>query len=262
MGVSKIGSMFAPLAEENRMCEKHGEYRAMLVCLPRTKKKMWTGCLACMKEKTELEDAKIREQAMRDRARQRAEAALGRAAIPERFANRKLDNYKVENEGQRKALASATRYIENWKDNLDCGTNLIFAGKPGTGKTHLAIGIAHHVIENGGSALYSRFSEVVMKVKESFGEKGKGERQVIDALKDPDLLIIDEAGKQLGTDFEKNIFFEVINARYEDCKPTILITNLQITELSTYLDPAALDRLREGGGRVVSFDWDSERSRV
>lgn len=262
MGVSSLAAIFRPLETEKRTCAKHGDYEACLFRIPGTNNQRWTECLECQKEKTTQEDARLSENARQEMIRREAEAVLGRAAIPKRFIGRKLDNYRVENEGQKKALASAMRYAENWQDNRDNGVNLILTGHPGTGKTHLAVGIAHHVMSRGGSALYTRVVEVVRAVKDTYSDKTKTERQVIDEFRKPDLLIMDEVGRQMGTDTEKLVLFEVINARYEDCKPTILIANLQVGQLAEYLDPAALDRLREGGGRVVIFDWDSERSKV
>lgn len=262
MVVSRLGDMLRPLQSENRTCAKHGDFTAHLFRVPGTQNERWTECIECGREKTAEEDAKIRAEALQEIKRQKAEAILGRAAIPKRFTDRRLENYKISSEGQSKAYASVMRYAENWGHNRENGVNLILTGNPGTGKTHLAVGLAHHVLASGGSALYTRVVEVVRSVKDTYSDKTRNEQQVINEFRKPDLLILDEVGRQIGSDTEKMIMFEVINARYEDCKPTILIANLQVNQLADYLDPAALDRLREGGGRVVIFDWESERSKV
>ena len=75
----------------------------------------------------------------------------------------------------------------------------------------------------------------------------------------PDLLILDEVGVQFGSDAEKLILFEIINTRYQDMKPTILISNLTLVELGKYIGERVVDRMREGGGAILSFDWDSYR---
>ena len=49
----------------------------------------------------------------------------------------------------------------------------------------------------------------------------------------PDLLILDEVGVQFGSETEKMILFEIINGRYEQLKPTIVISNLARTRSPT-----------------------------
>ena len=45
-------------------------------------------------------------------------------------------------------------------------------------------------------------------------------------------------------------------------KPTILLSNLNIEGLGEYLGERVMDRLREGGGKMIAFDWDSYRRNV
>jgi DNA replication protein DnaC len=54
--------------------------------------------------------------------------------------------------------------------------------------------------------------------------------------------------------------FDVINRRYRDLHPTILLSNLDRDGLRAYLGERSFDRLREGG-IVVPFDWESYRGR-
>ena len=64
----------------------------------------------------------------------------------------------------------------------------------------------------------------------------------------PDLLILDEVGVQFGSETEKMILFEIINGRYEQLKPTIVINSNLRRALTDYLGERVVDRLREGGG--------------
>ena len=142
------------------------------------------------------------------------------------------------------------------------GNCLILCGDVGTGKTHLAIGIAHVVLEQGGQAVFTSVMRAVRSVKETYAKgNSRTEAQAIADLVDPDLLILDEVGVQHGTDTEKLVLFEIINGRYEAGRPTIVISNLAIKALEEYLGARAFDRLREGGGHLVVCDWESYRSR-
>jgi DNA replication protein DnaC len=74
------------------------------------------------------------------------------------------------------------------------------------------------------------------------------------------LLIIDEVGVQYGTEGEQVIMFDIINRRYRDAMPTILITNLGKEGFKKYLGERSFDRLRENG-IWVPFDWESHRGK-
>ena len=55
------------------------------------------------------------------------------------------------------------------------------------------------------------------------------------------------------------LMFRVINKRYEDMKPTFLISNLSESDLSKYIGERTIDRFHENHGAVFVFNWDSYR---
>jgi DNA replication protein DnaC len=100
----------------------------------------------------------------------------------------------------------------------------------------------------------------IRSVKDTWSKGSeKSETQAIEHLAYPDLLILDEVGVQFGSDFEKQILFDVLNDRYEKRKPCLLLSNIAPGELSGYLGERVADRLREDGGKLIAFDWDSHR---
>ena len=181
------------------------------------------------------------------------------AAIPERFRDRTLDSYIAKTTGQKDALAFAKEYAENFDEVLQTGRSCIFVGKPGTGKTHLAIGIALSIMQQQQSALFVTVQRLIRRVKDSWHTKEETESEVIDAYASPDLLILDEVGVQFGSEFEKQVLFDVLNERYEKLKPSILLSNIPSEQLSDYLGERVTDRLRENKGRMIGFNWDSYR---
>ena len=72
------------------------------------------------------------------------------------------------------------------------------------------------------------------------------------------LLVIDEIGVQYGTDSEQTILFDVLDKRYRDMRPTILLTNQNTIGLKAFIGERAFDRLTETA-RWVAFDWPSHR---
>ncbi len=239
-------------------CEVHGEYQAK--CHMRT---IWTKCPTCSKERWDAEAAKKAEEA---KAESIAlwQRKLGWAGIPDRFHERTLASYKATTDEQRTALSFAQEYADGFDAVSQTGRSAVFVGKPGTGKTHLAVGIALDVMGQwNGSALFTTAMRALRRVKGTWARGSEeSETQAIEALVFPDLLILDEVGVQFGSDTEKMILFDILNERYERRKPTILLSNLTVDEVKGYLGERIFDRMREDGGRVVVFDWASYRGQA
>lgn len=201
-------------------------------------------------------------QTTADRAQAMAHSILSRAAIPPRFADRRLSNYQPTCPAAEKALQVAQQYASTFKQALETGRSLILSGNVGAGKTHLAVGIAHEVMSQGHTALFTSVMGAVRSIKETYGRRELSESQAIARLVEPDLLILDEVGVQFGSDTERLYLFEILNGRYESMRPTIVISNLTTADIETFLGQRVYDRLREGGGRAVPFGWDSYRGRA
>jgi DNA replication protein DnaC len=103
-------------------------------------------------------------------------------------------------------------------------------------------------------------ARAVRLVKDSWSkDSDRSESEAIELLTAPDLLILDEVGIQSGSDFEKNLIFDVLNERYARRRPVILLSNLEPKEISAFLGERVMDRLREDGATVHAFTWSSHR---
>ncbi len=139
---------------------------------------------------------------------------------------------------------------------------MVLRGNVGTGKNHLACAIARQVSEQGYSSLLVTVSEILQRIRSTWGRNlPENDGEIIDRFADVNLLILDEVGRQYGTDAEKLDLFKVIDARYRAMRPTMVISNLSPVKICDYLGEAAYDRLRENDGRLVNFDWMSHRGR-
>lgn len=189
---------------------------------------------------------------------------IGMAGIPDRFCDRTLESYVAATPCQRKALAFAEEYAHRFNQTSETGRSALFIGKPGTGKTHMAIGIAQTAMKRwNASVLFTTTLRAIRRVKDTWHRDSvETESQAIAALVFPDLLILDEIGIQFGSNTEKLILFDVLNSRYEKRAPTLLLSNLTLSEVRGYLGERVFDRMREDGGEVVVFDWASHRGSV
>lgn len=240
-----------------KQCSRHGAYEARVIKF--LDKEITGACPECTKEAEEREELMKRRVEAESTAR-RTQALLQRAGIPPRFKDCSLANYVADNEGQKNALSKARWFVDTIKDRVAEGTGMIFTGQAGTGKTHLSTAIANAIIPLGYSAVFITASDAMRSIKRTYDPSSTmTESDAIDALVAPSLLILDEIGMQNRTDHEKQLMFEIINKRYERVKPTILLSNLSSADLKEFLGERIMDRMRQGGGRMIGFEWDSFR---
>ena len=243
-------------------CETHGPFdQRVSVIFNREFKGICPECEKIAKAEREAE-----EQASAARETRVAMVRkLGSALIPKRFADKTFDAYIAETEGQKKALRIAIRYAERFTDIAPTGRCLLLLGKPGTGKTHLAVSIANEIMRTtAATAVYRTIGSVLQAIRATYDRSSEQtEAQILQGLIAPSLLVLDEIGvsKETPSDFELTTLFAIINGRYEELRPTVIVSNLEAEQLPSALGERCMDRLREGGGVAVKFDWESQRGK-
>lgn len=258
-GIDSCFGMLTLLSSSVKTCQKHGIEYTEEVYRPFTR-----GCPECSREREEARRLKEQEdrQAEYERRRQALiSQRIGKSKIPTRFQEKKIADYKITNDKQKRIVDIMSAYAREFNELKHSGRCLALLGNAGTGKTHLACAIGRHVMVNcDGTARFTSVSEINRIVREakSFNSEHT-ETEIIEAFGAFDVLIIDEVGVQSGTDAESRALFDVFNERYQNCKPTILISNLDIAGFRAAVGDRIADRVKEDGGEVLIFDWESSR---
>ncbi len=249
-------------------CEKHGAFEQKVTML--LGKALRSHCPECARIAKEEREARAEaEQALN--VRLAISRKLGDSLIPKRFADRSLSNYKAEHKGQAEALRFCRHYVKTFGNEQDpksirgSGRCMVLLGKPGTGKTHLGAGMANDLMRSTShSAVYRTVGSILQAIRATYDRSSEAtEASILASLIEPSLLVLDEVGvsKEQPSDFELTTLFAIINGRYEQVKPTVVISNLSPEQLPVAMGERCVDRLREGGMIVVPFEWESHRGK-
>lgn len=150
------------------------------------------------------------------------------------------------------------RYAQNFSESSG---SLLFSGATGLGKTFLSACIARQVAENGFSVVYETAIRLFSDFEaEKFNAAREENRGLTQKYLDCDLLIIDDLGTEMTTQFTISALYTVINTRLMENRPTIISTNLADTEIEGRYSPQIASRLI-GAYRLVQFAGEDIRRR-
>jgi DNA replication protein DnaC len=128
---------------------------------------------------------------------------------------------------------------------IDQRHNLLLIGNPGTGKSHLAIGLAVEACGRGKRVRFARVTELITQLMEARDQRELA--RLKKQLSRLDLLVLDELGYVPASKLGAELLFDVISAAYERTS-LIVTTNLPFENWTDVLGcerltGATLDRL-------------------
>ncbi len=143
---------------------------------------------------------------------------------------------------------------------IDANENLVFIGKHGTGKTHLAIALGIEGCRKGKRVGFYTAADLVNQLIEARDDKQL--KNTLKKLERLDLLVLDELGYIPFSREGGQLLFQIVSSRYER-GAMILTSNLPFGEWDQVfgdanLTAALLDRIAHHG-HVHQFTWESIR---
>ena len=149
----------------------------------------------------------------------------------EYYSDKIIDNNISPKENMKLIYSKCVNFVKDFDEH---NINMLFIGKPGLGKTFLCSSIAKDLLDKGKSVIYKTVSDlidIVRKYKFDFENENINE-QYLDEIYNCDLLIIDDLGTELSTQFSNLVLYTILNRRAQKNKKIIISTNLDIDEFT------------------------------
>lgn len=113
---------------------------------------------------------------------------------------------------------------------------LLISGGYGCGKTHLAVAIAHYVVNQGNPAFFVLVPDLLDHLRATYNPQATvSYDQRFDEIRQAPLLILDDLGAHSSTAWAQEKLFQLFNARYNARLPTVVTTNLELEDLDLRL---------------------------
>lgn len=181
----------------------------------------------------------LREEYLYRKARS-VEYRIKNAKLPERWT---LETFPFE---QQPSICPAVIKGLAELDFITRHENIVLIGNTGVGKTGLAVSLLLKALEQGYRGLFIKAQNLFDEMYASLADRST--RHLLKRLAALELLVIDEMGYLNLRPEQTNIFFKLLDERYNR-RSTIITTNLEYEEWYEFLGQkkaveALLDRLR------------------
>lgn len=179
-------------------------------------------------------------------------ADLHKAAhLPKRYEGQKF----IATTDEQKAVRMTVKAFIDEIEKREAWCSLILFGGVGTGKTLMASELADAVIDKlDMSVRYCTAKQMISEIQSAYSTEGKSEEGEILRFVQYELLILDEIDIRPDSKNAIILLQEVINRRYNEEKPVVIITNQTFDDLAQHVGDRINSRLHENAF-VAAFTW-------
>lgn len=162
---------------------------------------------------------------------------IAAARIPKRYEHCELSNFEFEGPLSHldHAHTTARRFVEEYPVDK---TGLLLVGNAGSGKTHLAVGIAKALIRQKGiECIFYDYADLLKQIQDSYNPSVQTtELGLLRPVFESEILVLDDLGSVRPTDWRWDTVRLIVNTRYNDSRTTIITTNFPNKPAGTVTD--------------------------
>lgn len=181
---------------------------------------------------------------------------IKRSGLADVMSRYTFEAYKTPDKQTAAIKAAALRYVAESR-----GEWFVIVGRPGSGKTHVCTAIIGKLIEGGKNCKYMLWRDEVRELKALVNDNS-AYRERMNLLKNVDVLYIDDFLKgRAVSDGDLNVAFELLNARYNARKRTIISGERTLGAIMD-IDEAIGSRIYERSKNGYCFETSPENWRL
>lgn len=165
---------------------------------------------------------------------------------------------------QRKALPDERKFLEKVLKAAREYANspsrwLVFEGINGSGKTHLAASIAHHLEAQNQDVMFVSVADLLDYLRVTFDPNSHVSfDQLFQIVRNVQFLVLDNFTTE-GTTWAREKLFQIVDHRYITGKPTLFTTNTEPDKMEGRIRTRLLDKR---GCTIIKFETSSYPSRI
>lgn len=187
---------------------------------------------------------------------------MGKKYLGARFSLAKItENNKV-------AYEKLKNYAVYAKEMKEESIGLYIYGDNSSGKSYATACLCNTLLAKGYKCIFTNLATIMRKLYDK--EKEMSFEEIIDRFKNSDFVFLDDVGKEfMGREFDgtkkkgtEELFFQILNAIYNEEIPIIYSSNYSMQELRDVLqmDKAIVERINETATDVILLTGDDFRS--
>jgi DNA replication protein DnaC len=119
---------------------------------------------------------------------------------------------------------------------------LVLHGGLGVGKTHLAAAVAHESVARSETTIFTTVPDLLDHLRSTFSPQSTTSYdQQFEQMRNVHLLVLDDLGTESSSEWAQEKLYQLIDHRYNNKLPTIITTNVTLTELEERIASRMLD---------------------
>jgi len=155
-----------------------------------------------------------------------------------------FDTFNIQGMGNQLQSNTTLEVAFNTAKNYSHQLNgwLLIMGNFGCGKTHLAAAIANEVVSHNVATLFLTVPDLLDWLRFTYSSKETSYEERFEEIRNIRFLVLDDLGTQNATPWAREKLFQIINFRYIHKLPTVITTNLDISQIDDRISSRLQDR--------------------
>ena len=158
-------------------------------------------------------------------AAERAGRVLAECDVPPLYENALFENFSTRNGELTSVFVAVKQYVKDFPNPKQPG--LLLMGRPGVGKTHLAVAAFRAILAKGFEGLFFDYQNLLDRIRSSYDQTSQTtDKEAYRVAMEKEVLLLDDLGAHRVTDWVDDTVTSIITSRCNHRRALIATTNL------------------------------------